>query len=94
MSFRIGQEKERERLIELESGNKRLEADSKAYAMDALMKVIAPIDADRLRVLSQSGMKPDQMIASAFESLSNNAEKIGELNISPDLLAALLKGQK
>jgi hypothetical protein len=31
------------------------------------------------------------MIAMAFQQMAENAQKIGELNISPDLLTALTK---
>jgi hypothetical protein len=38
-------------------------------------------------------MKPDQMIAFAFQELAGKAERIGQLNISPDLLRELLTPQ-
>ena len=34
-------------------------------------------------------MKPEQLVASAFQELAGKAEKIGQLNISPDLLREL-----
>jgi hypothetical protein len=35
-------------------------------------------------------MKPEQLIAFAFQELASKADKIGQLNISPDLLRELL----
>ena len=35
-------------------------------------------------------MKPEQLIASAFHEMAEQADKIGQLNISPDLLQELL----
>jgi hypothetical protein len=35
-------------------------------------------------------MKPEQLIAFAFQELAGKADKIGQLNISPDLLRELL----
>jgi hypothetical protein len=35
-------------------------------------------------------MKPEQLIAFAFQELAGKAEKIGQLNISPDLLRELM----
>ena len=35
-------------------------------------------------------MKPEQLIALAFQELAGKADKIGQLNISPDLLRELL----
>jgi hypothetical protein len=34
-------------------------------------------------------MSPEQLISSAFRGLAGNAERIGQLNISPDLLESL-----
>jgi len=41
-------------------------------------------------------MRPEQLIAVAFQEIAGRADKIGELNISPDLLRELLhtKGQR
>jgi hypothetical protein len=36
-------------------------------------------------------MQPEQLMAVAFESLANNAEKIGELNINPDMFSQVVK---
>jgi hypothetical protein len=35
-------------------------------------------------------MEPRQLIALAFKDLAGHAEKIGQLNVSPDLLRELL----
>ena len=37
-----------------------------------------------------SGMRPQQLIAFAFQELTAKADKIGNLNISPELLSELL----
>jgi hypothetical protein len=36
-------------------------------------------------------MKPQQLIAMAFQELATKADKIGTLNISPELLSELLE---
>ena len=36
-------------------------------------------------------MDPQQLIARAFQGLAEKADKIGQLNISPELLQELLK---
>jgi len=88
--FRIEQEKEQKKFIELNAANRKLEADSKAYSMQTMLEVFKNMDGDVLKTLSQTGMKPEQLIASAFEGLAKNASKIGELNVSPELLSSLL----
>jgi len=39
---------------------------------------------------SSGEVNPKLLVAMAFRDLAENAEKIGQLNISPDLLNALL----
>ena len=43
-----------------------------------------------MQALANMGMNPDKLIALAFQNLAANADKIGQLNISPDLLQGLL----
>jgi len=40
--------------------------------------------------VSAGGADPKLMIALAFRELAENAGKIGELNVSPDLLRSLI----
>jgi hypothetical protein len=35
-------------------------------------------------------MEPGQLVAAAFNKLAESADKIGQLNVSPDLLRELL----
>ena len=42
-------------------------------------------------MLSGNTADAKTMIAMAFQEMAENAQKIGELNISPDLLASLTK---
>ena len=43
--------------------------------------------------LNAGNIDPKQSIAMAFRDLADHAEKIGELNISPDLLNTLIDGE-
>jgi hypothetical protein len=43
-----------------------------------------------LSALQAGGGDPATMIAVAFRELAENAQRIGELNISPDLLRSLI----
>lgn len=67
-------------------------ADAKAYESEVLMKVFEKVDKDVLTALLLSGMDSGRMIAKAFGDLAVNSEKIGSLNITPDLLDSLVKG--
>ena len=89
MQGKIAHEKENEALTELRAANARREADAKAYGMDALVKTVSGVDPKVLQALALGSAAPGTIIASAFQELAQNAGKIGELNISPDLLQQL-----
>jgi hypothetical protein len=86
----IGMEDRRKNLVALASENARAEADARAYGVSTTMKALGSADAKILQALATAGMKPEQLIAFAFQELASKAEKIGQLNISPDLLRELM----
>lgn len=90
MKFKISLEEKNKDLVELAAVNSKTEAEAKAYGIAAAMKALEKVDPLVIQALSGSGMKPEQLIAAAFQSLAGRAEKIGQLNISPDLLRELL----
>lgn len=86
----IGMEDRRKKLVELAAENAKAEADARAYGVSSTMKALSAADARILQALASTGMKPEQLIAFAFQELAGKADKIGQLNISPDLLRELL----
>ena len=90
MAADIAIEQQRAALTEKRIENDRKEADSRAYALEATLKPVRDVDWRTLMTLSQHGDDPKMMIAMAFHELASNAQKIGELNISPDLLRSLI----
>jgi hypothetical protein len=54
------------------------------------MKALEGVDSKVLQALASVGMQSDQLVALAFQGLAERADKIGQLNISPDLLRELL----
>lgn len=91
MTGSIALEQRNRELVQLSAENTRVEADAKAYSMAAVMDAMAKIDPKVLNSLASMGMRPDQLIAASFRELAGSAAKIGELNISPDLLRELAK---
>ena len=89
----IGMEDRRKSLVALAAENAKAEADARAYGVSSTMKALSTADAKILQALASTGMKPEQLIAFAFQELAGRAEKIGQLNISPDLLRELLAPQ-
>jgi hypothetical protein len=66
-------------------------ADAKAYGISAAMGALGQTEPKTLQALASFGMNPGQLVATAFRELAENAGKIGQLNISPDLLRELLQ---
>ena len=86
----IAVEQQRTALIERRNANERQDADSRAYALRAQLEPVRDIDWRTLMALSTGGTDPKLMVALAFRELAQNAGKIGELNVSPDLLQSLI----
>ncbi len=84
-------EKKNEELVALVVENSKKEAEAKAYAIETSMAAISKIDSKTIQALAMVGMDPAQLIAASFRDLSENADKIGQLNITPDLLSQLIK---
>lgn len=85
-------EEKKQALIELAIANKRAEADAKAYELTAVMNSLQNVSPNVLQALTNVGMNPDKLIAIAFQELAENAGKIGQLNITPDLLQGIMAG--
>ena len=62
-------------------------------ASTAMMKAFASSDAKVLQALASVGMQPAQLMALAFRDLADNSAKIGQLNVSPDLLREVMATQ-
>lgn len=94
MTAKIALEQKNKELVAISTSNAREEADAKAYAIAAVMKAFSQIDPKSLQALTSVGMQPGQLVALAFKELAENTDKIGQLNISPDLLRELLAKDK
>ena len=90
MEANIGLEEKRKNFVGLAAENAKAEADARAYGISATMNALGTADPRILQALVSTGMKPEQLIAVAFQELASKADKIGQLNISPDLLRELL----
>jgi hypothetical protein len=88
---KIGLEKQNKELVTLASANAREEFDAKAYGLAAMMRALVGADSKILQALASIGMEPGQLMALAFRDLADNATKIGQLNVSPDLLREILQ---
>jgi len=90
MAADIAVEVQRSALISRQVENAKQDADSRAYALRTTLEPLEKADWKTLMAISANGGDPRMMIGLAFRELAENATKIGELNISPDLLKSLI----
>ncbi len=90
MENQIALEKQKAELTDQKSENERKEADSRGYALKAMIAPVQGLDWRVMMMLNPQGGDAKKTIAMAFQELASNAGKIGELNISPDLLRSLM----
>jgi len=93
MTSSIALEEQKKALIDIQVTNEKKEADVKEYVLNANLKPYKELDWKTLMAISNNGNDPSNNIALAFRELAENADKIGNLNISPDLLESLTKSK-
>jgi hypothetical protein len=94
MAAEVAVEQQRAALVDQKVDNDRKEADARAHALEATLEPLKTVD---WRTLLAAGARNDdagRIIALAFHELAENSSRIGELNISPDLLTSLVKPGK
>jgi len=89
MAGDIAVEQQRSQLVETKAENERKEAEARGAGLKAILAPVRDVDW-RVLLAVQGNAHAETMISSAFEQLARNAEKIGQLNITPDLLQSLL----
>ena len=94
MQADIAVEEQRKTLVDVRAENERKDADTRAYAAEMLFKAVAGVDWKTLLALSGGGADPRLLIANAFDELAKNAQKIGTLNVTPELLQTLVRKQE
>lgn len=87
-------EEQRKELVAKSSENARIEAEARAFALETVVKALAGADPKIVQSLAATRMQPDALIAAAMGELAGNAEKIGELTVSSELLAQLARGSQ
>tara|TARA_R110002072_G_scaffold266301_1_gene425149 strand:+ start:2311 stop:3330 length:1020 start_codon:yes stop_codon:yes gene_type:complete len=87
----IDREEQRKELVTRSAENNRTEADVESYAITAKMEAFKTLPVENLKAMALANMSPEQLMAMAFDSLAQNAGKIGELTITPDLFGQMIK---
>jgi len=86
----IASEEQRKTLIEQKAANDKKEAEVKGFILETTLKPYKEMDWKILTAMTGQS-DPRNNIALAFRQLAENADKIGNLNITPDLLDTLLQ---
>ncbi len=94
MASSIAIEKQRTEMIGLKVENEKKEADAKEYVLSATLRPYESLDWKTLLAINSKGMEAKDNIALAFRELAENADKIGSINISPELLNSILSTKK
>jgi hypothetical protein len=90
LAGQIALEEQRRELVATEAANRKTRADAEAYAVEATLKPLTALDPKSLQVLAARSVDPRLLVAMAFQEIAANATKVGNLNISPELLDTLL----
>lgn len=93
MAAEIAVEEKRATLIDQRVQNDRKDSDAKAYGLEVQLKPLKEMDWRILMAAAAGGGDPKVLISMAFRDLAENASKIGELNITPDLLKSLISSK-
>jgi regulator of protease activity HflC (stomatin/prohibitin superfamily) len=92
MAADVALEEQRKSLVASRVENERTEANARADALRAMLDPVKEIDW-RTLIAAIGGGDSRMLLSMAFEELAQNASKIGELNITPDLLSSLLRSR-
>lgn len=87
----IAIENDRKQLVAAQTENAKAEADVQAYSIEASLKPLQNLDAAVLQALAVQNTDPRLMVSMALKEIAQNAGKIGNLNISPELFELLMK---
>ena len=87
-------EEQKTKLIEMQVENQKKQADSKGYMLEKTLNPYKEMDWRTLMAINSKGISALDNIGFAFRELAENSEKIGTLNITPDLLETVIKNRK
>ncbi len=91
LAGQIALEEQRRVLVSTEAENSKTRAEAQAYAVKATLEPLRALDPKALQVLAARSVDPRLMVAMAFQEIAANATRIGNLNISPELLETLMQ---
>jgi regulator of protease activity HflC (stomatin/prohibitin superfamily) len=91
LNGQIALENDRKQLVAARSENVKVEAEAQAYSIEASLKPLSKLEPAVLQVLAVQNTDPRLMASMALKEIAQNAGKIGNLNISPELFELLMR---
>ena len=91
MEADISVEDQKKNLIDIKVSNEKKEADSRGYVLETTLKPYKGMDWRTLMAIGKDASDPKMQMAIAFREMAENAQKIQNLNITPDLLQTMVK---
>jgi hypothetical protein len=87
-------EEQNSKLIDMQTQNERKIADARGYTLEKTLTPYKQLDWRVLMAINSKGVSAIDNIGFAFRELAENSGKIGTLNITPDLLETVIRGER
>ncbi len=83
-------EEKKKALTDMQAENIKKQADAKGYELEKTLAPYKNLDWHILMAMNNNGLSAADNLGLAFRELAEKSEKIGNLNITPDLLKTLI----
>ena len=83
-------EEKKKALTDMQTENIKKQADAKGYELEKTLAPYKNLDWHILMAMNNNGLSAADNLGLAFRELAEKSEKIGNLNITPDLLKTLI----
>jgi regulator of protease activity HflC (stomatin/prohibitin superfamily) len=91
MATEVTLEEQRTKLMEQKVGNERKEIENRLYELTKSLAAVKELDWRTVLAMRGQGVETPWMMADAIQALAAKVEKIGTVNLTPDLVQSLLQ---
>ena len=74
----------------MQADNIKKQADAKGYELEKTLAPYKDLDWHILMAMNNNGLSAADNLGLAFRELAENSQKVGNLNITPDLLKTII----
>ncbi len=83
-------EEKKKTLTQMQADNIKKQADAKGYELEKTLAPYKDLDWHILMAMNNNGLSAADNLGLAFRELAENSQKVGNLNITPDLLKTII----